>query len=142
MSLSLILDFHFPTFISSAPGDWVNCGLCGEWAHFGCDRRPGLGAFKVTFHNPAKFWTISSYALKVYKFWTIIRWNQQDYAKTDGLEYICPQCSVTNYKKKNPKSGNGYSWWPHNSLLPILNFPTLPVQKARDYIYTCIKSLD
>ncbi|KAG6425787.1 hypothetical protein SASPL_109991 [Salvia splendens] len=62
---------------SSAPGDWVNCGLCGEWAHFGCDRRPGLGAFK-------------------------------DYAKTDGLEYICPQCSVTSYKKKM-KSGNGYS---------------------------------
>ncbi|KAK6118737.1 hypothetical protein DH2020_047542 [Rehmannia glutinosa] len=62
----------------SAPGDWVNCGLCGEWAHFGCDRRPGLGAFK-------------------------------DYAKTDGLEYICPQCSVSNYKKKIHKSGNGYS---------------------------------
>ncbi|KAL8458781.1 hypothetical protein ACS0TY_036331 [Phlomoides rotata] len=63
---------------SSAPGDWVNCGLCGEWAHFGCDRRPGLGAFK-------------------------------DYAKTDGLEYICPQCSVSNFKKKMHKSGNGYS---------------------------------
>ncbi|CAA0829479.1 AT-rich interactive domain-containing protein 4 [Striga hermonthica] len=63
---------------SSAPGDWVNCGLCGEWAHFGCDRRPGLGAFK-------------------------------DYAKTDGLEYICPQCSVSNYKKRMNKSGNGYS---------------------------------
>uniref|UniRef100_A0A0D9XE15 ARID domain-containing protein n=1 Tax=Leersia perrieri TaxID=77586 RepID=A0A0D9XE15_9ORYZ len=31
---------------SSAPGDWVNCGLCGEWAHFGCDRRQGLGTFK------------------------------------------------------------------------------------------------
>ncbi|KAL3632102.1 AT-rich interactive domain-containing protein 4 [Castilleja foliolosa] len=64
---------------SSAPGDWVNCGLCGEWAHFGCDRRPGLGAFK-------------------------------DYAKTDGLEYICPQCSISNFKKKpNNKAGNGYS---------------------------------
>jgi hypothetical protein len=25
----------------------VNCGICGEWAHFGCDRRQGLGAFKV-----------------------------------------------------------------------------------------------
>jgi len=32
---------------SSAAGDWVNCGMCGEWAHFGCDRRQGLGAFKV-----------------------------------------------------------------------------------------------
>lgn len=32
---------------SSAAGDWVNCGVCGEWAHFGCDRRQGLGAFKV-----------------------------------------------------------------------------------------------
>ncbi|XP_051135750.1 AT-rich interactive domain-containing protein 4 [Andrographis paniculata] len=60
---------------SSAPGDWVNCGLCGEWAHFGCDRRPGLGAFK-------------------------------DYAKTDGLEYICPQCSVSNYKKKVQKTSS------------------------------------
>ena len=39
-----------PSFVynySSAPGDWVNCGLCGEWAHFGCDRRQGLGTFKV-----------------------------------------------------------------------------------------------
>lgn len=62
---------------SSAPGDWVNCGLCGEWAHFGCDRRQGLGTFK-------------------------------DYAKTDGLEYICPQCSVANYKKKTQKTANGY----------------------------------
>lgn len=57
---------------SSAAGDWVNCGICGEWAHFGCDRRQGLGAFK-------------------------------DYAKTDGLEYICPQCSISNFKKKLQK---------------------------------------
>ncbi|KAI3759807.1 hypothetical protein L6452_07877 [Arctium lappa] len=65
---------------SSAAGDWVNCGICGEWAHFGCDRRQGLGAFK-------------------------------DYAKTDGLEYICPQCSISNFKKKLPKTTttNGYS---------------------------------
>ncbi|CAL1390133.1 unnamed protein product [Linum trigynum] len=62
---------------SSAAGDWVNCGICGEWAHFGCDRRQGLGAFK-------------------------------DYAKTDGLEYICPHCSVSNFKKKSQKTGNGY----------------------------------
>ncbi|KAJ1289798.1 hypothetical protein BS78_02G192200 [Paspalum vaginatum] len=62
---------------SSAPGDWVNCGLCDEWAHFGCDRRQGLGTFK-------------------------------DYAKTDGLEYICPHCS---YKKKPPlpKAANGFA---------------------------------
>lgn len=63
---------------SSAAGDWVNCGVCGEWAHFGCDRRQGLGAFK-------------------------------DYAKTDGLEYICPQCSVSTFKKKMQKTSNGYS---------------------------------
>ncbi|XP_072992047.1 AT-rich interactive domain-containing protein 4-like isoform X1 [Typha latifolia] len=63
---------------SSAPGDWVNCGLCGEWAHFGCDRRQGLGAFK-------------------------------DYAKTDGLEYICPQCGLTDSKKKSRKAVNGFS---------------------------------
>ncbi|KAK3013038.1 hypothetical protein RJ639_008239 [Escallonia herrerae] len=63
---------------SSAAGDWVNCGICGEWAHFGCDRRQGLGAFK-------------------------------DYAKTDGLEYICPQCSMSNFKKKMQKTTNGYS---------------------------------
>ncbi|XP_022844418.1 AT-rich interactive domain-containing protein 4 [Olea europaea var. sylvestris] len=62
---------------SSAAGDWVNCGICGEWAHFGCDRRPGLGAFK-------------------------------DYAKTDGLEYVCPQCTMS-HKKKAQKNGNGYS---------------------------------
>ncbi|OWM74344.1 hypothetical protein CDL15_Pgr013248 [Punica granatum] len=62
---------------SSAPGDWVNCGMCGEWAHFGCDRRQGLGAFK-------------------------------DYAKTDGLEYICPHCSVSNFRKKSQKTTNGY----------------------------------
>lgn len=36
---------------SSAAGDWVNCGICGEWAHFGCDRRQGLGAFKVLLDN-------------------------------------------------------------------------------------------
>ncbi|KAG5538031.1 hypothetical protein RHGRI_025202 [Rhododendron griersonianum] len=66
------------TFYSSAAGDWVNCGICGEWAHFGCDRRQGLGAFK-------------------------------DYAKTDGLEYICPQCSISNFKKKLQKTSNGYS---------------------------------
>ncbi|GAB2268918.1 AT-rich interactive domain-containing protein 4 [Dionaea muscipula] len=63
---------------SSAAGDWVNCGICGEWAHFGCDRRQGLGAFK-------------------------------DYAKTDGLEYICPHCSVANFKKKLQKPANGFS---------------------------------
>ncbi|ONI15238.1 hypothetical protein PRUPE_3G031800 [Prunus persica] len=63
---------------SSAAGDWVNCGICGEWAHFGCDRRQGLGAFK-------------------------------DYAKTDGLEYICPHCSISNFKKKPQKIANGFS---------------------------------
>jgi hypothetical protein len=47
---SLSLRNLTPSFVhysSSAPGDWVNCGLCGEWAHFGCDRRQGLGTFKV-----------------------------------------------------------------------------------------------
>ncbi|XP_058108703.1 AT-rich interactive domain-containing protein 4 [Magnolia sinica] len=63
---------------SSAAGDWVNCGICGEWAHFGCDRRQGLGAFK-------------------------------DYAKTDGLEYICPHCSLTSFRRKSQKTANGYS---------------------------------
>ncbi|CAL0327855.1 unnamed protein product [Lupinus luteus] len=62
---------------SSAAGDWVNCGICGEWAHFGCDRRQGLGAFK-------------------------------DYAKTDGLEYVCPHCNVSNFGKKPQKTANGY----------------------------------
>ncbi|CAL9199176.1 AT-rich interactive domain-containing protein 4 isoform X1 [Musa acuminata AAA Group] len=61
---------------SSTPGDWVNCGLCGEWAHFGCDRRQGLATFK-------------------------------DYAKTDGLEYICPNCSLSNSKRKSQKVANG-----------------------------------
>ncbi|XP_078429531.1 ARID/BRIGHT DNA-binding domain-containing protein isoform X2 [Wolffia australiana] len=61
----------------SEAGDWVNCGLCGEWAHFGCDKRQGLGAFK-------------------------------DYAKMDGLEYICPHCSLANHKRKSLKSSNGF----------------------------------
>ncbi|KAL6496906.1 hypothetical protein OROGR_028835 [Orobanche gracilis] len=34
---------------------------------------------------------------------------RRDYAKTDGLEYVCPQCSVSGYKKKINKSGNEYS---------------------------------
>ncbi|CAA7394992.1 unnamed protein product [Spirodela intermedia] len=63
---------------SSEAGDWVNCGLCGEWAHFGCDKRQGLGAFK-------------------------------DYAKMDGLEYICPHCSLANHKRKSLKMANGFS---------------------------------
>ncbi|XP_028180743.1 AT-rich interactive domain-containing protein 4-like isoform X2 [Glycine soja] len=62
---------------SSAAGDWVNCGICGEWAHFGCDRRQGLGAFK-------------------------------DYAKTDGLEYVCPRCSALKFSKKSQKTANGF----------------------------------
>ncbi|URD82290.1 ARID BRIGHT DNA-binding domain-containing protein [Musa troglodytarum] len=57
---------------SSAPGDWVSCGSCSEWAHLGCDRRQGLATFK-------------------------------DYAKTDGLEYICPNCSVNNRKRLSQK---------------------------------------
>jgi hypothetical protein len=55
------LDFKFvmrkltPSFVhysSSAPRDWVNYGLCGEWAHFGCDRRQGLGTLKVKLVDP------------------------------------------------------------------------------------------
>jgi len=56
---------------SGALGDWVNCGLCGEWAHLGCDRRKELGTFK-------------------------------DYSKADGMEYICPQCSLAKYKPPLP----------------------------------------
>ncbi|XP_035820857.1 AT-rich interactive domain-containing protein 4 isoform X2 [Zea mays] len=56
---------------SGALGDWVNCGLCGEWAHLGCDRRKGLSTFK-------------------------------DYSKADGMEYICPQCSLAKYKPPLP----------------------------------------
>ncbi|KAE8654625.1 AT-rich interactive domain-containing protein 4 [Hibiscus syriacus] len=59
----------------SAAGDWVKCGVCGERAQFGRDRRQGLGAFK-------------------------------DYAKTDGLEHVCPRCSISIFKKKtNPMNG-------------------------------------
>lgn len=45
--MRILLFFHNNMINSSAAGDWVNCGICGEWAHFGCDRRQGLGAFKV-----------------------------------------------------------------------------------------------
>ncbi|KAI5084078.1 hypothetical protein GOP47_0000247 [Adiantum capillus-veneris] len=74
---------------SSAAGDWVNCGICGEWAHYGCDKRNGLGAFK-------------------------------EYAKTDGLEYICPRCSVasgrsSSGRKRAKVSANGFS----RSLEPL-----------------------
>lgn len=31
---------------SGAEGDWVNCNMCRQWAHYGCDRRTGLSAFK------------------------------------------------------------------------------------------------
>lgn len=48
--INVVLTSVLPV-ISSAAGDWVNCGICGEWAHFGCDRRQGLGAFKVWGRN-------------------------------------------------------------------------------------------
>lgn len=32
---------------SVAPGSWLNCSACGEWAHYDCDQREGLGSFKV-----------------------------------------------------------------------------------------------
>lgn len=35
--------------------------------------------------------------------------NLQDYAKTDGLEYICPHCSISNFKKKQQKVTNGFA---------------------------------
>lgn len=55
------------TFYSSAAGDWVNCGICGEWAHFGCDRRQGLGAFKVWYQACV----ISSWLLDRYQFGSV-----------------------------------------------------------------------
>lgn len=86
---------------SSAAGDWVNCGLCGEWAHFGCDRRQGLGAFKVSINNQWDF----DFLMLLY----LMMVKKQDYAKTDGLEYVCPHCSITNYKRKSAKLMNGFS---------------------------------
>jgi hypothetical protein len=79
---------------SGAEGDWVNCGSCGEWAHFGCDQRSGLGAFK-------------------------------DYAKTDGLEYICPRCSASN-RKANPRRAKLKSL--EETASPPTD-PTLKIQK-------------
>jgi hypothetical protein len=86
----------------------VNCGLCGEWAHFGCDRRQGLGTFKVKKSriSPCCIFlkSISLISRSAFFFF-------QDYAKTDGLEYICPHCSLANYKKKPPppKVANGFA---------------------------------
>jgi hypothetical protein len=53
VAMFCLIDYNLPFCWgnSSAAGDWVNCGLCGEWAHFGCDRRQGLGAFKVLIVN-------------------------------------------------------------------------------------------
>ena len=45
MLLMMMSNKHYIS--SSTAGDWVNCGICGEWAHYGCDKRNGLGAFKV-----------------------------------------------------------------------------------------------
>lgn len=79
---------------SGSEGDWVNCGICGEWAHFGCDQRSGLGAFK-------------------------------DYAKTDGLEYICPRCSASS-GKPNPRRAK-----PKSSSETSNSPPTDPVIKTQ-----------
>ena len=87
----------------------MNCGLCGEWAHFGCDRRQGLGTFKVKKkkRNSSSYPFLKSLAL----FHELLTFFLQDYAKTDGLEYICPHCSLANYKKKPPppKVANGFA---------------------------------
>jgi hypothetical protein len=83
----------------------VNCGICGEWAHFGCDRRQGLGAFKVWHHHLQLYMKSIDFIKDSFFFHSQLL---QDYAKTDGLEYICPHCSVTNFKKKQSVA-NGYS---------------------------------
>jgi hypothetical protein len=84
----------------------VNCGLCGEWAHFGCDRRQGLGTFKVRKKKLLVQSFSIGHSLILYESPSL-----QDYAKTDGLEYICPHCSLANYKKKPPpqKVANGFA---------------------------------
>lgn len=48
----------------------------------------------------------------------------QDYAKTDGLEYICPHCSITNFKKKQSVA-NGYSQGSMSSRPLWYGFPHL-----------------
>jgi hypothetical protein len=48
-------------------------------------------------------------ALSDLKFYSMFFGGEwQDYAKTDGLEYICPHCSIANFKKKSQKNANGY----------------------------------
>ena len=69
--------FYFAwTFNSSAAGDWVNCGICGEWAHFGCDTRQGLGAFKVNKFVPNyvlhRGEDVINVQLKIYMFHGIV----------------------------------------------------------------------
>lgn len=110
-----MFSFQSLLFNSSAAGDWVNCGICGEWAHFGCDRRQGLGAFKVLhLHHHLQLYKKSTGSIQCKTLYCIkdsffvLSQLVQDYAKTDGLEYICPHCSITNFKKKQGVA-NGYS---------------------------------
>lgn len=54
------------------------------------------------------FYTLIELIVLRWSLINIVTWLQ-DYAKTDGLEYICPHCSVNNFKRKSPKMANGFS---------------------------------
>lgn len=72
---NVFLHWDWKLAYSSAAGDWVNCGICGEWAHFGCDRRQGLGAFKVLFLSTHCDCETNSLAVQKYKCRVPLLWN-------------------------------------------------------------------
>lgn len=60
--------------------------------------------------------------------WIICFFTLQDYAKTDGLEYVCPHCSITTYKKKPHRVANGSPQGIMNPRIPWFSFG-LPISR-------------
>lgn len=60
----------------------------------------------------------------------LLLFTLQDYAKTDGLEYVCPHCSITTYKKKPHRVANGSPQGITNPRIPWFSFG-LPISRFR-----------
>ena len=71
-------------------------------------------------------WDLISYLASYAYFYVVtITGHMQDYAKTDGLEYICPRCSASN-RKANPRRAKLKS--PEEAASPPAD-PPLKIQK-------------